>query len=784
MQHTPAFTVGVSGHMALDPNDVDTASDTIRAILDWLMQSDTTGGINGLECLGAPLGLSATSIVLLSSLAPGVDQIAANIACQRGICVQAPLPFPHSMYREASTFRRGNEFDAQRQADYDAIIEKVGVSNVFFVKRPADLELDPTALSELLSKDLHDRVGRNYRYRAAGEFIATNCDLLIAVCDRVAASDPLEVDHGLPIDAQPGAAFVVDACLYGATPGVLPMKSSLTWSDNGPVVRVFIRNMKKELPENAPPKGHVAVWHPIDSRPVACTDAQWHNQQMSSLRELAGRVEDMNQRLSLLTHVDAEKECSGLLTVRPPALYRPRTLLQRLWYSQPRPPAPDRYHAPEKLKALAVLRRKAAAINRDADARIKILIKWFLLIAAAIVLLLQVCEYWIPLSIEQQNLTDSIGAVRAGLFFLAVGLSGLSWVILFRVRKGRYDERQNDFRAIAEALRVQFFWAASGTGESVEQRYLQRQKNELSWIRGVVSSASIPVTADREEFEALSNTERLDRLRRIHDGWIGEQWTYFQRVTFELGQRKHWLHFFANTFLVAGVLMILVGIAAHLLSWEHLVERLAHAWGPFALPQVLAGLLLCFLLNELIALKAWKQPAVGAGDEASQQQSDSQKSEGFWQTLLLCSEKTTQSPWTVFALGCLMGVASVCTIFGNAWDPVWFPNAAKLSTILKNVYLASAGLLHSWAAFHFLTHNVRRYSTMLGLYRGANLRMSRFLTTLEEQVRQKAPQPELQQTIRAIQSLLVELGVESLNENSEWLQMHRTTPIAPLMPVG
>ena len=79
MQHTPAFTVGISGHMVLDPNDVDVAGDTIRAIFDWLMQSETEVGINGLESLGAPLGLSATSIMLLSSLAPGVLVIRRSV---------------------------------------------------------------------------------------------------------------------------------------------------------------------------------------------------------------------------------------------------------------------------------------------------------------------------------------------------------------------------------------------------------------------------------------------------------------------------------------------------------------------------------------------------------------------------------------------------------------------------------------------------------------------------------------------------------------------------------
>jgi len=436
----------------------------------------------------------------------------------------------------------------------------------------------------------------------------------------------------------------------------------------------------------------VAIWHPIDSRPASCTDTQWHAQQMASLRDLAFRIEDLNRRIAALTGTDGAKECSGLLPARSVPHYRPRTLLQRIWVPVAKPKGLQAYEAPGKLQALAVLRRNTATINRNADARIKTLINRLLITAAAIVLLLQICEYWIPASIEQQNLTSSIGAIRAGLFVVAVALLALSWIIIVRARKGRYDERQNDYRAIAEALRVQFFWNACGSGESVDQRYLQRQKNELSWIRAVVSSVSSPVTKDREEFEALKDTLKLDRLRRIQRGWIGEQQTYFQRVTFELGKRKHWLHFFANIFLVAGVLMIFVGIAAHLLSWEHTIERMAHTWGVFALPQVLAGLITCFLLNELIAWKARQHGSEASGDSSGQPPSDTSK--GLWNTLLQYSEKISHGPWTVIALGCLIGVSSVSAVFGYSWDFVWFPTAAKLNTIPNSFSLAHAKLMN------------------------------------------------------------------------------------------
>jgi hypothetical protein len=68
-----------------------------------------------------------------------------------------------------------------------------------------------------------------------------------------------------------------------------------------------------------------------------------------------------------------------------------------------------------------------------------------------------------------------------GLYLAAV--MGPSLVYLLVVRGRQWQGRYQDYRALAEGLRVQFFWAASGLPFAVSDNYLPHQTGTLGWIR-------------------------------------------------------------------------------------------------------------------------------------------------------------------------------------------------------------------------------------------------------------------------------------------------------------
>jgi hypothetical protein len=122
------------------------------------------------------------------------------------------------------------------------------------------------------------------------------------------------------------------------------------------------------------------------------------------------------------------------------------------------------------------------------------------------------------------------------LFFLLpvfLGLFAFAWV-LNRVTSARHWHRKYlDYRALAEGLRVQYYWAMAGVhgqGNTVlaYDNILQKQDVELVWIRHVMRNALVLRMGPGVHSEA--------RLQQAIDEWIGEddsvegQLSYYQRT--------------------------------------------------------------------------------------------------------------------------------------------------------------------------------------------------------------------------------------------------------------
>jgi hypothetical protein len=97
------------------------------------------------------------------------------------------------------------------------------------------------------------------------------------------------------------------------------------------------------------------------------------------------------------------------------------------------------------------------------------------------------------------------------------------WRRYFRKRDG--DTKFEDYRAMAEGLRVRFFWRLVGLSDSVTDYYLGKQRTELDWIRNGFRGWDVS-----SEFAVLSSSIDLRRgieLARVH--WMMDQRNYFRR---------------------------------------------------------------------------------------------------------------------------------------------------------------------------------------------------------------------------------------------------------------
>jgi hypothetical protein len=98
------------------------------------------------------------------------------------------------------------------------------------------------------------------------------------------------------------------------------------------------------------------------------------------------------------------------------------------------------------------------------------------------------------------------------------------------------DTQHVDYRAIAEGLRVRFFWKLAAIRDSVADHYLGKQRSELDWIRNgfrgwrMEDELEVGETEDSAALDEQSRGEKNNRLGFVRKYWIDHQQEYFSRT--------------------------------------------------------------------------------------------------------------------------------------------------------------------------------------------------------------------------------------------------------------
>ncbi|MDP4199976.1 MAG: hypothetical protein Q8922_07250 [Bacteroidota bacterium] len=127
-----------------------------------------------------------------------------------------------------------------------------------------------------------------------------------------------------------------------------------------------------------------------------------------------------------------------------------------------------------------------------------------------------------------------------------------------------YQVKYLDYRALAEGLRVQFFWKLAGLKDSVADYYMRKQKSELDWIRNAVRSSMTETSAIAKLDDATPEVER-ERLSRVLQYWVEDQARYFAKAAHRNHDWHHkadrWITTLFGLGLALGVVQILIGEA-------------------------------------------------------------------------------------------------------------------------------------------------------------------------------------------------------------------------------
>jgi hypothetical protein len=169
---------------------------------------------------------------------------------------------------------------------------------------------------------------------------------------------------------------------------------------------------------------------------------------------------------------------------------------------------------------------------------------------------------------------------KSDLFlYVYLAIFALAYLWHFLAARKKLQSKYLDYRALAEGLRIQFFWQIAGFHDSVAFYYLRKQKSALDWVRHAVRSSLMSVLAlqnpdpqkpkhHHDDMHFLGADEE-ERLRQVKKHWVKDQATYFKKAAHREHHRLHKFEKIINGTLALGFVLsiIQVFIAPNHLLW-------------------------------------------------------------------------------------------------------------------------------------------------------------------------------------------------------------------------
>src|SRR4029079_1745099 len=110
------------------------------------------------------------------------------------------------------------------------------------------------------------------------------------------------------------------------------------------------------------------------------------------------------------------------------------------------------------------------------------------------------------------------------LLFLGASIVASYWIHREATEQD-YQNKNQDYRALAEALRIQFFWQVAGVPDRVVDHYLRKQRGALEWIRNALRAWDTESLAYASE--PSDGSQARGRLVAVTTHWVSEQRNYF-----------------------------------------------------------------------------------------------------------------------------------------------------------------------------------------------------------------------------------------------------------------
>lgn len=145
------------------------------------------------------------------------------------------------------------------------------------------------------------------------------------------------------------------------------------------------------------------------------------------------------------------------------------------------------------------------------------------------------------------------------VFHLLLLLAGFQYYR--HVQRQAFQPRYLDYRALAEALRVQLFWRWAGVADAVADHYLRHFRGELDWIRTATRTCFLMSGAHDSSGSDAHSASALQRIDQVRHVWVEEQRKYFTRRGPQEEHRHERLEHWAQYAFRAAIAIAMVVIA-------------------------------------------------------------------------------------------------------------------------------------------------------------------------------------------------------------------------------
>jgi hypothetical protein len=610
----------------------------------------------------------SSPIVLLTALAEGADRFVARAALAEGIGLIAVLPLAQDDYeRDFADVRSRDDFRALLR---DPRTERCIVAPM----------LDPTAKA--------DGASRDNQYLLTGLFVARHSDVLITLWD------------GAPPRGTGGSAQIVDFRRTGALDADDAVRRAVALAPDP--FRI------SNAPLDAPQTGlvyHIPVGRPDDAATKQPAPADWliPPRYDSSPR---AREHFVQSNLSTLRHRDRLNHEGA--SYRAHNAGRVATSASYLTAGESTPSAREAA-APAALAAIRAAFSVADSLAiRHQRSIYGTMILLFGMIAVAT----------IALVMRNLALTEDARRMYLASYLLLLTVADLFYM---RTRLLKSQDLFQDYRAIAEGLRVQFFWRLGGSARAVSDYYLRKQRSELRWIRDVLQVCALRATPLRTgDFAAV---QRL---------WVKDQRAYYERSGRRDGLRRRRQR--------------TIGSALVLLSLSATIKLLFDDSSAHPIDMIIAAVAGLVLASHLL------YEVVNATGEAESP-----------------NGRSLRDMIAVGLLSAAVAFAFFATVAYGGPPITSHASRAALSSTPLDWTLAAIGITalvgtfaHAYANVRAFGEHQKQYERMEALFQSADDALDRAAKSVDEEESRR---------------VLFDLGCEALAEHADWLLLHRARPI-------